>query len=268
MSCCWCGSSAIPSADLFSPYGSSQWCSHCIQTLSRPQGPPQHTGPLEEGDHVGIPALLDPLPETTRPNYTTEELLAAYGLSEDAAMLYAPAFDVQGYDSESSLRFLTGHILTGLGVLREDHRLRLLRVALDFQTHHEMMSAPSPPLLVCTIEITGKFDYGIDRAEFFRQTELFGFSFKDKILGPNGENIEHMEKTGAHVSLQGIGSNDGSDDPLHILIESTSQVQLQSAFQLAKDLLASIDDDWSSWENGNEAYKTWLGRFWSEHARA
>ena len=222
---------------------------------------------MVEGDLAGIQALPDPLPESTRPNQTAEVLLAAYGLPEEAAMMYAPAFDAQGYDSESSLRFLTGHILTGLGVFREDHRLRLLQVALDFQLHHEMMSA-LPPLLVCRIEITGKFDYGMDRAEFFRQTERFGFSFKDKILGPNGVNIEHMEKTGAHVSLQGIGSNDGSDDPLHILIESTSQVQLQSAFQLAKDLLASIDDDWSSWENGNEAYKTWLGRFWSEHARA
>ena len=100
-----------------------------------------------------------------------------------------------------------------------------------------------------------------------RQTALFGFSFKDKILGPNGANIEYMEKTGAHVSLRGMGSNDGSDAPLHILIESTSQEQLQRAFQQAKDLLASIDDDWSDWENGNEPYKAWLGKFRSEAAR-
>ena len=195
MSCCWCGASEIPPADLLSPYGSSQWCRHCIQVLSCPQGPPQQTRPpsSEEGDHVVIPALLEPLPETTRPDYSTEELLAAYGLSDDAAKFYAPSFDDQGYDSEGSLRFLTGPILTGLGVFREEHRLLLLQVALDFQTHHEMMSSPNLPLLVSRIEITGnKIEYGVDLVEFVRQTELFGFSIKDKILGPNGANIEYM----------------------------------------------------------------------------
>jgi hypothetical protein len=268
MSCCWCGSSAFSSADLFSPYGSSQWCSHCIQTLSRPQGPPQQPRPSDEKEHTVVPALLEALPEATRLNYTTEELLSAYGLSEDAAKFYGPAFEEQGYDSPGTVRLLTGHTLTGLGVFREEHRLLLLKVALELQTLYETMPAPSLPPLVRTIVITSKTDYGSDCAEFFRQTELFGFSFKDMILGPNGENIEYMERTGARVSVQGVGSNDGSDDPLHILIESTSQVQLQRTVQLAKDLLASVDEDWSNWENENVAYKTWLGRFRSEGARA
>ena len=133
MSCCWCGASEIPPADLLCPYGDTQWCSHCIRALSCPQGPPQQTRPSDERDRVGIPALLEPLPELTRPHFSTEELLAAYGLTEAAAKLYAPAFDEQGYDSEGTLRFLTGPILTGLGVLREEHRQQLLQVALDFQ---------------------------------------------------------------------------------------------------------------------------------------
>jgi hypothetical protein len=112
-----------------------------------------------------------------------------------------------------------------------------------------------------------QIEYGVDLVEFVRQTELFGFSIKDKILGPNGVNIEYVEKSGAHVSLRGMGSDDGSDAPMHILIEATSQEQLLRAFQQAKDLLASINDDWSAWESGNEPYKVWLGKFRSETAR-
>ena len=103
--------------------------------------------------------------------------------------------------------------------------------------------------------------------EFVRQIELFGFSIKDKILGPNGVNIEYMEKSGAHVSLRGKGSDDGSDAPMHILIEASSQEQLQLAVLQAKELMASIGDDWTDWENENESYKVWLETFRSGTAR-
>ena len=135
-------------------------------------------------------------------------------------------------------------------------------------TRGSTLPGSGAPLLTRKIELTGNnFEHGFDVDVFMHQTELFGFSLKDKILGPDDGNIKYLEESGAQVSLRGKGSDDGSDAPMHILIEAPSQEQLQLAFRQAEDLVASVREDWIEWENEHRDYKEWLDKFRGATAR-
>ena len=182
MSCCWCGSTGIPTVPLLSFDGTTRWCSVCIQVLSWSSsreswicsdlllGPQDRNLPSMEA--VDAPPFLD-RPETVAasprplhihvvlPPFVTSDqacpafiplplqwihldsadLLYDIGLSEADASFYAPAFDDRGYDSAATLRFITGPILTALGMINVGHRLLFLETASGLIIQFEIQLA-------------------------------------------------------------------------------------------------------------------------------
>ena len=65
-------------------------------------------------------------------------MLASIGLPEADALAYAPAFEAQGYDGESTLMFVTPTALTAMGIIDKEHRRLLLHAAADLRLHYEL----------------------------------------------------------------------------------------------------------------------------------
>lgn len=78
--------------------------------------------------------------------------------------------------------------------------------------------------------------------------EYPNYNFVGLILGPNGNTIRKMEKeTGTIINIRGKGSNleiknQAGDEDMHVLIQSGSQTNLDSAVSMVEKLLVPVDD--------------------------
>jgi len=89
------------------------------------------------------------------------------------------------------------------------------------------------------------------RKIFIPTREHPGYNFFGLIIGPRGNTQKRMQaETGAKIAIRGRGSvkegsfgDEGSDEPMHVLITAETEESAEAAAEMVRELLVVVDDE-------------------------